>query len=479
MQQQQMTNEDETPLQHPNKRVRINEQDNQVLNDQDNVKPQENAQAPSAASRAALLEAVASHPTAIKDIAESLLKEYITLKNIQRQQANTLARFDDDTWIPRSAKVEFKLSSSTDIMETEDFKTLVTEATTQAKAYQVKAKSLIKSVLSLAIQATKSKFKELMENALFRFGTMILLEDKAYKAEPPTEKFVWHCLSMGDFPARVFDYTSTRKAELRGAFKTRSDDRVIQELSTKNTKDNPTIMDTTTTQMDSDDDLQPLTQQAVVTNQQQNQHFELSTAEIALFNKLCARFSNLITALFATSWDKQTIAQGKLDSDRRLKKQAKEFLKGEKSKKVAIDLETEPKAEPKRITELIQQEIGKAHNKLNKKVDRVVQQVNRSAKNSPRGANQRQQPRPVQQRQPSPTSASSKKKKEGKHQPTGQKEKGNAKKTANKKPGNPRGRSPASKGKGLQKETPKKKTTGGPNKPRGRSTSTNRRRQQS
>jgi hypothetical protein len=464
-------NEEETQQQHSNKRVRINEDQNEVITNKNTAPPQENT-APSAASKAALREAVRSHPNAIQDIAEALLKEYIILKTEERQQANTLARFDDDAWIPKSAKITFKLSSRESIMEKEEFKKLTTEATEKTKAYQQEAKSLIKSVLLLAIQESKSQFSTLMERALFQIGTLILLKDKAYKNEPPTEKFVWHCLTKDEIPARVFDYTSTKRHVLLNIFKQKSTERLRQEESTSVTV---TQMDHSLTQFEMEDNS---TQEAVEASQQQA---VISTEETAYFNTLCVPFSELITAIFANCWDRQVNAHAQLDAARRLTKQAKTFLKEKTSKAVAIELEKEPKTEPKRISQLIHQEIDKANKKINKKVDRVVQQLNRSTKNNLRGANQKKDA------EQSPTSASSTKKKGGNinnntnkksnnKQGSGQKEK-TKEKTKEKSGMQPkrkaaRGRSPVSRGNASPSGKPKHMPHGGPTKRRGNSKST-------
>lgn len=478
-----MTREDETPHENRNKRVRVNEEANTFIEANEPATPKENLP-PSAASRAALKEAVASHPDAIKEVAEALLKDYVSLKNQERQEANTMSHFNDTAWMPRSARMKFSLTSSESLMETEDFKKLSAEATAATAAFQHKAKSLIKSVLKMATMETKSRFKELMERALFRFGAMILLEDKAYTDDPPTEKFVWYCLSKDDIPARVFDYTETRKATLGTTFHQKANDRLAQEIADDKAK-------ATNDQMDTDDDeidtlavTDPATQPPTVTAPTPTA--DISAEEVSYFKTLLPKFATLLTALFATCWEHQLAAQAKLDSNRRLKKQAQEFLKGDKSKDTAIDLEKEPKIEPKRIAELVKKEVAKATGKLNKKVDRVNQQTNRSAKNDQRGAPQRQR----QQQQPpsSPASASSKKKQAEK------------KKGQNPNNNGPRGRAPArdaaatrdntnppqrgrgnsrdSKGNDSRKGKPGKKTTGGSNKQKGRprSTSTGRQR---
>lgn len=477
-----MTNEDETPHENRNKRVRVNEEANTSIEANEPATPKENLP-PSAASRAALKEAVASHPDAIKEVAEALLKDYVSLKNQERQEANTMSHFDDTAWMPRSARVKFSLTSSESLMETEDFKKLSAEATAATAAFQHKAKSLIKSVLKMAIKETKSRFKELMERALFRFGAMILLEDKAYTDEPPTEKFVWYCLSKDNIPARVFEYTETRKLALESTFYQKANDRVAQKSADDKAK-------ATNDRMDTDDtaaapSVIPATQPPAVTATIPTA--DISAGEAVYFQTLLPKFVSLLTALFATCWEHQLAAQAKLDSNRRLKKQAQEFLKGDKSKDTAIDLEKEPKIEPKRISELVKKEVEKATGKLNKKVDRVSQQQNRSVKNGPRGAPQKQ--RQQQEKQPSSPASASSKKKKATEKKKGQNTNNNngtrgrapsrdAAKKDNASPQRGRGNSRDSKGNDKRKGKPDKKNNGGPNKQKGRprSTSTGRQR---
>jgi hypothetical protein len=473
-----MTNQDETPQENRNKRVRINEESNTSFEPNDKATPQVNMP-PSAASRAALKEAVASHPDAIKEVAEALLKDYISLKNKERQEANTMSHFDDTAWMPRSARMKFSLTTSESIMETEDFKKLSTEATAAIASFQQKAKSLIKSVLKLAIKDNQSKFNTLMEQALHRFGTMVLLADKAYTDDPPTEKFVWYCLSKDEIPARVFDYTGTKRHLLADDFRKKANERLAQELADKS----PQVTTMTEAMIDVDedeDDPRTQTQQAEIATQPQA---EISPDEVTHYRTLLKKFTDLITALFCTCWEQQLAAQARIDSDRRLKKQAQEFLKGDKTKDTAIELEKEAKIEPKRIADLIKQEVVKATGKINKKVDRISQQHIRSAKNDQRGAPQKRQQQQQQKKQPSsPASASSKKKKaEKKDEQKKSNQKGtkgrqnSAKKSDNKPRG--RGSSVDSKGKGSPKGKPAKKNTGGPNKQRGRSRSNSRERQ--
>jgi hypothetical protein len=285
---------------------------------------------------------VASHPDAIKEVAEALLKDYVSLKNQERQEANTMSHFDDTAWMPRSARMKFSLTSSESLMETEDFKKLSAEATAATTAFQHKAKSLIKSVLKMATKETKSRFKELMERALFRFGAMILLEDKAYTDDPPTEKFVWYCLSKDDIPARVFDYTGTRKATLEATFYQKANDRVAQKIADDKAKATNNRMET-----DDDDEVpgtalatQPQAATAPTTA-------DISAEEASYFGTLLSKFATLLTALFATCWEHQLAAQAKLDSNRRLKNRHRSFSRETKAKTQPSIWKRNPKSNQK------------------------------------------------------------------------------------------------------------------------------------
>jgi ABC-type iron transport system FetAB ATPase subunit len=112
-----MTDESGTPAQQRKKRVRTDDVEATTFGNQ-----QADNTAPSAAAKASILQAVASHPAPIKEFTLSVGKDYNALKSKVRQQQATLNKLSEPSFIPRSARVNFNLTAPDCVLENIHYK---------------------------------------------------------------------------------------------------------------------------------------------------------------------------------------------------------------------------------------------------------------------------------------------------------------------------------------------------------------------
>jgi hypothetical protein len=122
--------------------------------------------------------------------------------------------------------------------------------------------------------------------------------------------------------------------------------------------------------------------------------------EQELCKELSTRLAPLVKTIFVDSWNAQVERYRDQDIKKAITKKAKEILMADKADKIQSEIDQEPSESEKKIFELIDQRVKEKSAAQQKEIDKLREKLNRSSKNSDRGA-----ARPKQ-------GASSKKKKE-------------------------------------------------------------------
>jgi hypothetical protein len=358
-----MTTQDQgAPAQQArHKRTRIDESANTVIEVDASaiVAPKKT---PSEAALAEVKAAVALRPDATQEVALDVLKIHLKLKTKLQEMINSKERMSDDAFLPRSARFDFKLSSSPDIMETEEFKALDTAMKAEQEAFCKSCKARILAVQDLVIKETQADLKKHFHLGLKRIAIMLMSEQEAYTDEKPCPyaKFaVWLCNKPDRISLETFIANDTTNIACRDVF---------------------TVL---------------------VDGYSPDKTITLSAEEKVLYLKIRDEAVKIVKAIFLTAWNTITNKKTESATSLRLKKAAIDMLVKEKTEETVMEIDAEPSTDPQVIRSLIAEGIKKATADMQKELSKLQQTVHRSssAKNSNRGASSSQQ------------SASSKKKK--------------------------------------------------------------------
>ena len=145
----------------PPKRARTND-----TTEEQEPEPTANPVTPAASGLALVSEAAKSLPTSVQDFLFETAKRFNLLQNRKRQQLQNKARFEQDDFVPRSARIGFELKASESVTETEDFKTLSSDTKAAVEELQATIKKNIASVITLEIQAIEDELITVFFNAV-------------------------------------------------------------------------------------------------------------------------------------------------------------------------------------------------------------------------------------------------------------------------------------------------------------------------
>jgi hypothetical protein len=289
--------------------------------------------------------AVASCQEAIQGVILAITRDYLALKSIQRQKAATLDKLENDAeYIPKSAKVAFKLTAPPALMETQEFKELSTAMEEKTKAYTLDCKKAIAAVAKLGYEESKENVRELFKKGLQQICTFAYIEQNPSVRNIPTSKFAWYIADQ--LEVAVFTETFSSKGKLLGDLKRDFDDAEDQAAD------------------------------AVVV---------FNSAEKLCFNLLkCEVNKQLSIEQFCAAMRAQEVSKG-------LEKSAKEFLLGAATNATAMELDQEPSTTPSRIHKLINKAVQDKTARLSSEIQKLKETYKRSpssttTKNSVRGA---------------------------------------------------------------------------------------------
>jgi hypothetical protein len=304
---------------------------------------------PSEAALAEVKAAVALRPDAIQEVVLDVLKEHIKIKTRINEMKNSKNRMDDEAFMPRSARFEFKLSSSQDIMETEEFKTLAAAVENDRVAFCKSCKKHIMAVQDLVMTGTKEDLKKQFFLGLKRIIIMLMNEHQSFSENLPC-------------PYAKFACWMSKEA-----------DRITNE----------TFMNIGITRNTCYSEFEK-----AIPNHEAGKPLSLSTEENLLFLKTRDETVKIVKAVFQTAWLTIENKRSEADSNIRLKKMAVDMLEQEKTEATVMEVEAEPSADPKILRTLITEGVKQATADLQKELNKLQQIVKRSnpSKNLSRGA---------------------------------------------------------------------------------------------
>jgi hypothetical protein len=332
-----MTNDNETPA-RSNKRVRIDPEP-------EIIRVENPKQAPTVAAAECVKNAVASHHDRIQSIATAISKTYNSLKSQLKSLAQTQARFTDDTFFPRSARIDFKLTSTKTVMENDEFKTISATVDAATLIYKNACKTAIVSVAKLAEEETKEKIRATLDTAIEQLSTMLLIEALPTHDSRPDKKCIWY----------VSDNLDATTSE--AAFATKV---TVKQKALRIALELPEDADT------------------------EGKFIQVSANDLATFKTINLKVKAILKAIFVDSWECQLTIYKQTDLDAALTKQAKEFQTVKATEATAMEIESQPTVEPKLMRELIRESVKEQLQKQTQQLSRNPKQ--QLAKNGKGGA---------------------------------------------------------------------------------------------
>ena len=351
-----MTNENGTPAQQ-RKRVRFDEEVTITK-----VKTP-TKDTPTNAATELTSRAVASYPDQIKVLVTSISRDYNALCLKQRQQVSSLAKLQEDSFIPRSARVSFKLTAPDRVMDTDDFKQHKTTVDAALKRFQTALKKAIVETAKLVDKDLQESMSELLVKATINLSTFFLI----LKGRQDFSTYRCAYYLMGKHVAdSVLAATWSNRIDATKKIKESETNQELMDLEAPpaNAGEAPPAEPTIWT----------------FTDPAENQFLD------SLMTDVCG----LLHIIFVDSWAAQVEVYNKKATETALAIAAKKILGVPATNKANQELDKEQTAGPKKIKDLIEQSVQKKTKSLQSEVARLNQQIQRT-KNS-QGGSSRQQP---------------------------------------------------------------------------------------
>ena len=335
-----------TTEQPPQKRLRFS-------NDETTTESTLQRPTPSVAARTYVSDSVRSLPDSVQKYIISISTTFHKLKNKERQQQKNLARFDDDDFIPRSARIGFELKGSETVMETEQFKTLATKTADEIKKLQTTLRKSMSSTIKLEIAHTQ----ELILNTFFKgvkeLGSLfyLLSHPNTTADQVPTHSIARYLLEKQR--GQLFKHVNVTDETKFQKYLTYAQDAVVHEPGTT------------------------------------------PANCITPFTNVSERIQPVLEDVFVKSWDKLVDEINERTALTKITQQIRDFEVSKATQDTAMQIDTEQALNHTTISNLIQQEVSKNVKKLHTEINQLGQKIqrngppNKKSKNKPRGATNR------------------------------------------------------------------------------------------
>ena len=159
-----------------NKRTRIADQPDDVSTDSTNTGT---SNKPANAVKEYLTHRCRSLPNSLQKLITNRSFEFISINNKIKTKTTVAEKFKDETYVPRSARFEFKLTSTESVMETDQFKTLAENCTKKLQACQKYLKSAMKAAIELELSDLQTERKKLFCKTLRQVSELVLIMNES------------------------------------------------------------------------------------------------------------------------------------------------------------------------------------------------------------------------------------------------------------------------------------------------------------
>jgi hypothetical protein len=297
------------------------------------------------------------------------------MKNAKQIHAKQLVleKFDDDTYIPKSARLNFNLGVSEIVSKSDKYTDLVTTATTNKATYESNQKAIIKQAAQLEVNVLVTSNKTLFCEALFKIASIYYLKHTKSPEfdEAKVHELVSHVVHQNTC---IIRYTFNK--ETIASFITYYNTIYIEAISSNDDQildDADVDDDAVYSQIDIDAEInQHLSRNAsstvsVATTETNDNHSANCAKKFP--TELIHQISALMMRLFVHDWEAYKNAHDEKVINAQMEKFATTTMAHKATDKAAEIIAAEPSATPQQISDLIAKEV-------NKKVSHLVNEVN-------------------------------------------------------------------------------------------------------
>ena len=126
-----------------------------------------------------------SLPATIKSTATKICDKFHSLGTLARNKGQTLQKYDNADYIPRSAKSNFTLKSNKRVMETTNFKAQATIVEQLVAAFQLQLKAATKVVTQEELNVLKMDIQAHFFNGLYDLSMLVLINENTTRKDQP------------------------------------------------------------------------------------------------------------------------------------------------------------------------------------------------------------------------------------------------------------------------------------------------------
>ena len=361
-------------------------------------------QSPLACAHESLQEYITSLPPSTASILLRLARNHLQLRaRLHNKQTQIEKMTNDAAFLPRSARVYFKLSGSKSAEQEAEFQTLQTETALLVDKFQRDLKEKITKATKIETKLLLTQLNEDLAVSL-RVATKALLLTFESSADP--DRILANILD--NFSTTFLTYLETNKETFQTLYKTRHSLLVfpnpylapVHEVpippDTQATQDPPNTQESQAS-ADSTDTDEP-TDSLVLDEYRRNLAPPPQAAAAAAPNARPAtrtvtgplpfaltinKVKRALENIFVLPWNTFLTQSKKNATTLALKKLATDHFDSSATETAAMEIDTEPPARRELIEEMVQKAVDKQTAKLNSEVGRLRSQL--AAKNSNRG----------------------------------------------------------------------------------------------
>jgi hypothetical protein len=368
----------------PTKRVRINPE-TEVLG---------NNKTPTTIANKCVSDHVVSLLPAMKSLLQHYWKKFFKFQQQCHQISNKLNKMDNETFVPKSAAINFTLGGSTIVKESAEFTKLAEDTTTLIDKFKKSIGENVSKAAKLEYETVKQEVRLVFCDACNKFAHAIILQSTSTD-------------TVNDIDIHNLVYTSILSTPtcLSEVYMT------SVEFQTLYKKQFPEHQPVTLPQVSQQQVVRRITRQTstTATTATTSRHFrsassqqlsDLSEAEdnsvapedpernstpvISAPISNCQLLSRSLTAIFVKPWNAYVTEIDKRLKDNKLKRFVVEITETQATDDAAARLDKERTIDAKTIEQLIDEKVNKRTKSLTNEINQLKQQLVRS-KNSTRG----------------------------------------------------------------------------------------------
>ena len=280
-----------------------------------------------------------SLPSTTKSFAVDLCHKLVKLKNLEKRYETSLKKFDDEDYIPRSARISFVLRGSSRLENNPELEVLQSETAALVTTFQATLKEKIKSTTILERDSTRLDLRTLFCQSCKQLAQITYILNGKTATDEQIHNLAIYSVEKNE---KCMKYTTCTTASFRSDFKKANDETYDHDPRT-----------------------------IVLSNE---------------FKEYSSFLQHYLERIFFQSWRSVSFASIKIDRSKQSAKFITELNATSSNDASQMIVDNEPTVNPKLLQDLIDQAVLKKTTQLVTQINRVASKLERTNPNKPRGA---------------------------------------------------------------------------------------------